>query len=304
MQDTIRIATRKSPLALAQCNKVIDMLRDKTSDYKFKLIPTTTSGDTVSVDNFKSNGGKGLFIKELEHSLLNNKADIAVHSMKDVPAELDSRFDIMPVLERECPQDIMISRKYHNLHNLPKNAKVGTSSPRRMALLRAISPDFEIVEIRGNIGTRLKKLEEEKCDALILAAAGLHRLNLSEKITEYIPQDSFVPSAGQGVLCIEFLKKNKGVKKIVSNLANHELNVCVTQEREFVRTISGDCNSPIGVISGVDKDKFTLTGYVSDIKGCSFIKSKYECKIKDSMKAGRIFGKIFIQQGAKKLLES
>ena len=176
MQDTIRIATRKSPLALAQCNKVIDMLRDKTSDYKFKLIPTTTSGDTVSVDNFKSNGGKGLFIKELEHSLLNNKADIAVHSMKDVPAELDSRFDIMPVLERECPQDIMISKKYHNLHNLPKNAKVGTSSPRRKALLRAISPDFEIVEIRGNIGTRLKKLEEEKCDALILAAAGLQPL--------------------------------------------------------------------------------------------------------------------------------
>ena len=304
MQDTIRIVTRKSPLALAQCNKVIDMLRDKTSDYKFKLIPTTTSGDTVSANTFKSNGGKGLFIKELENSLLTDKADIAVHSMKDVPAELDSRFDIMPVLERECPQDIMISKKYHSLHNLPKNAKVGTSSPRRMALLRAISPDFEIVEIRGNIGTRLKKLEEEKCDALILAAAGLHRLNLGEKITEYIPQDSFVPSAGQGVLCIEFLKKNKGVRKIVSNLANHDLNTCVTQEREFVRTISGDCNSPIGVISGVDKDKFTLTGYVSDIKGCSFIKSKYECKMKDSIKAGKIFGKIFIQQGAKKLLGS
>ena len=304
MQDTIRIVTRKSPLALAQCNKVIDMLKDKTSDYKFKLIPTTTSGDTVSADTFKSNGGKGLFIKELENSLLTDKADIAVHSMKDVPAELDSRFDIMPVLERECPQDIMISKKYHSLHNLPKTAKVGTSSPRRIALLRAISPDFEIVEIRGNIGTRLKKLEEEKCDALILAAAGLHRLNLAEKITEYIPQDSFVPSAGQGVLCIEFLKKNKVVKKIVSNLANHDLNVCVTQEREFVRTISGDCNSPIGVISGVDKDKFTLTGYVSDIKGCSFIKSKYECKMKDSIKAGKVFGKIFIQQGAKKLLGS
>ena len=304
MQDTIRIVTRKSPLALAQCNKVIDMLKDKTSDYKFKLIPTTTSGDTASADTFKSNGGKGLFIKELENSLLTDKADIAVHSMKDVPAELDSRFDIMPVLERECPQDIMISKKYHSLRNLPKNAKVGTSSPRRMALLRTISPDFEIVEIRGNIGTRLKKLEEEKCDALILAAAGLHRLNLAEKITEYIPQDSFVPSAGQGVLCIEFLKKNKVVKKIVSNLTNHDLNVCVTQEREFVRTISGDCNSPIGVISGVDKDKFTLTGYVSDIKGCSFIKSKYECKMKDSIKAGKVFGKIFIQQGAKKLLES
>tara|TARA_B100000941_G_scaffold290894_1_gene275662 strand:- start:6087 stop:7001 length:915 start_codon:yes stop_codon:yes gene_type:complete len=304
MQDTIRIATRNSPLALAQCNKVIDILRDKTSDYKFKLIPTTTSGDTVSADTFKSSGGKGLFIKELENSLLNDKADMAVHSMKDVPAELDSRFDIMPVSERECPQDIMISKKYNNLYDLPENAKVGTSSPRRMALLRAISPHFEIIEIRGNIGTRLKKLEEEKCDALILAAAGLHRLNLTEKITEYIPQDSFVPSAGQGVLCIEFLKKNKGVKKIVSNLTNHELNVCVTQERDFVRTISGDCNSPIGIISEVDKDKFTLTGYVSDIKGCSFIKSKYECEMKDSVKAGKIFGKIFIQQGAKELLKS
>ena len=302
MQDTIRIATRKSPLALAQCNLVVNMLKNKLSNYTIELMPTVTSGDTVSTDTFKANGGKGLFIKELEKSLLRGIADIAVHSLKDVPAALDSRFDIMPVLDRECPQDIMISKKYKSLDALPKNARIGTSSPRRVALLRTISPDFEIIEVRGNIGTRLKKLEQGKCDVLILAAAGLHRLSLRKKITQYISENYFIPSAGQGVLCVEYLKKNKKIKKLISSLANHELNICVTQEREFVRTISGDCNSPIGVISEIKKDKLILNGYVSDSHGHSFIRSKYECRLKNSTKAGQVFAKIFIKKGAKKLL--
>ncbi len=304
MQDTIRIATRKSPLALAQCNLVVEMLKNKTSNCTIKLIPTVTSGDTVSNDAFKSNGGKGLFIKELEKSLLDGVADIAVHSLKDVPAALDSRFDIMPVLERECPKDIMISKKYKNLNSVPKDARIGTSSPRRMALLRTISPEFKIVEVRGNIGTRIKKLEEDGCDVLILAAAGLHRLSLRKKITQYISERNFIPSAGQGVLCVEYLKKNKKIKKLISKLANHDLNICVTQERMFVKTISGDCNSPIGIISEIKKGKLVLSGYVSDINGHSFIRSKYECKLKDSDGAGRMFGKIFIKQGAKKLLKT
>ena len=303
MQDTIKIATRKSPLALAQCNLVLEMLKNKTSNLMIELIPTITSGDRVDKDAFKANGGKGLFVKELENSLLERKADIAVHSLKDVPAALDSRFDIMPVLDRECPQDIMISNKYDSLDDVPENAKIGTSSPRRMALLRGISPKFEIVEIRGNIGTRLKKLEEGECDALILAAAGLHRLNLRKKITQYISERKFIPSAGQGVLCVEYLKKNSKIKNLLASLTNHELNICVTQEREFVKTISGDCNSPIGIISEIDKDKLILNGYVSDSNGYSFIKSKYECKLRNSDKAGRIFGKIFIEQGAKRLLK-
>ena len=302
MQETIKIATRKSPLALAQCNLVVEMFKNNLEDYNFELIPTVTSGDSVSKETFKANGGKGLFIKELENSLLKGKADIAVHSLKDVPAILDSRFEIMPILDRECPQDIMISNKYESLDAMPKNAKIGTSSPRRMALLRAVSTEFKIVEIRGNIETRLKKLEEGKCDALILAAAGLRRLNLEKKITQYISESNFIPSAGQGVLCVEYLKKNKVIKKLVNNLANHELNMCVTQEREFVKTISGDCNSPIGIISEINKDKLILHGYVSDIKGCDYIKSKYECSLKNYNQAGRIFGKIFIKQGAKKLL--
>ena len=304
MQDTIRIATRKSPLALAQCNLVVDMLRERTNGCDIKLVPTTTSGDTISKDAFKTNGGKGLFIKELENSLLKEKVDIAVHSLKDVPAALDPRFDIMPVLDRECPQDIMISNKYASLIDMPRNAKIGTSSPRRMALLRAISPNFKIIEVRGNIGTRLRKLEDGECDALILAAAGIHRLNLGKMITQYISENYFIPSAGQGALCVEYLKENRKIKKLFSKLGNHELNICVTQEREFVRTISGDCNSPIGIISKIDKRKLILKGYVSDSKGRSFIKSKYECELENSEEAGQIFGKIFINQGAKKLLKS
>tara|TARA_B100000927_G_scaffold75697_1_gene60345 strand:+ start:43 stop:957 length:915 start_codon:yes stop_codon:yes gene_type:complete len=302
MQDTIRIATRKSPLALAQCNLVLKMLQNKINDHMIELVPTVTSGDKVSKNTFKSNGGKGLFIKELENNLLEGEADVAVHSLKDVPASLDSRFEITTVLDRECPQDIMISDKYDCLDAVPKNAKIGTSSPRRMSLLRAISPKFKIIEIRGNIGTRLEKLKKGECDALILAAAGLHRLNLGEKITQYISESKFIPSAGQGVLCVEYLKKNKKIKKLFSSLTNHKLNMCVTQEREFVKTISGDCNSPIGIISEISNDKLILNGYVSDINGCSFIKSKYECKLRNSDKAGKIFGKIFIEQGAKRLL--
>ena len=209
MQDTIKIATRKSPLALAQCNLVVDMLKNRTSNYTIVPVPTVTSGDTISNDAFKARGGKGLFIKELENSLLEGIADIAVHSLKDVPAALDSRFEIMPVLDRECPQDIMISKKYKDLNAMPKDALIGTSSPRRMALLRAISPKFKIIEVRGNIGTRIKKLEEGKCEARILAAAGLHRLSLREVITQYISEDNFIPAAGQGVLCVEYLKGNR-----------------------------------------------------------------------------------------------
>lgn len=303
MQETIRIATRKSPLALAQCNLVVEMFKNNVKDCAIELVPTSTSGDSVSKETFKENGGKGLFIKELENSLLKKKADIAVHSLKDVPAVLDPRFDIMPILDRECPQDIMMSNKYNKLDDMPKNAKIGTSSPRRMSLLRAISPEFKIVEIRGNIGTRIKKLEEGECDALILAAAGLHRLNLERKITQYISEENFIPSAGQGVLCVEYLKKNEEIKKLVNHLANHELNICITQEREFVKTISGDCNSPIGIMSEINKDKLILSGYVSDIKGSDYIKSKYECELKNYEQAGRRFGNIFIQQGAKKLLQ-
>ena len=303
MHETIRIATRKSPLALAQCNLVVEMFKNNVKDCAIELVPTSTSGDSVSKETFKENGGKGLFIKELENSLLKKKADIAVHSLKDVPAVLDPRFDIMPILDRECPQDIMMSNKYNKLDDMPKNAKIGTSSPRRMSLLRAISPEFKIVEIRGNIGTRIKKLEEGECDALILAAAGLHRLNLERKITQYISEENFIPSAGQGVLCVEYLKKNEEIKKLVNHLANHELNICITQEREFVKTISGDCNSPIGIMSEINRDKLILSGYVSDIKGSDYIKSKYECELKNYEQAGRKFGNIFIQQGAKKLLQ-
>ena len=304
MQDTIKIATRKSPLALAQCNLVVDMLKNRTSNYTIVPVPTVTSGDTISNDAFKARGGKGLFIKELENSLLEGIADIAVHSLKDVPAALDSRFEIMPVLDRECPQDIMISKKYKDLNAMPKDALIGTSSPRRMALLRAISPKFKIIEVRGNIGTRIKKLEEGKCEALILAAAGLHRLSLREVITQYISEDNFIPAAGQGVLCVEYLKGNREIEKLFSSLGNHELNMCVRQEREFVRTISGDCNSPIGIFSEINSGKLILSGYVSDIDGCSSIKSKYECTLKNSHEAGRLFGKIFIKQGARKLLRA
>ena len=302
MKEYINIATRKSPLALAQSESVVKVMESKCPDVCFKLMPTSTSGDVLKSEEFKLNGGKGLFIKELEKLLIDKKADIAIHSLKDVPAEIDSRFDVLPVLQRECPQDIMISDKFDSINDIPDGAKIGTSSPRRVSMVKSLIRKVNIVEIRGNIGTRIKKLKKGDCDAIILAAAGMHRLDLKKEITEYLPIETFVPSAGQGILCVEFLKKNDKVRKMVSKINDHIIVRCALEERNFIRKISGDCMSPIGVHSYIKQKKATLIGYISDVTGKNFIKLKHECNINDFHNAGTKLAEIFIKQGAKKLL--
>jgi len=300
----IKIATRKSRLALAQTHEVIASL-EKTGKIKIvETIPTVTSGDKFKSKDFKLNGGKGLFIKELESMLLNGEADVAIHSLKDVPAILDERFEIVSVLERECPNDVFISINYNAIEDLPINSTIGTSSPRRAAQLRALSKNFKVKELRGNIETRIDKLHNKKYDAIILAAAGLHRLNLEGVISQYISEEHFVPSAGQGVLCAEFLKDNQDIKKIMSSVSDNILNTCIKEERNFVRKMAGDCMSPIGAYGRVVKDSFELEGFVSDIRGVNYIKSKYVCDINKANNAGEKLGDIFIKQGAKKLINS
>ncbi len=302
MEKFITIATRKSPLALAQSDLVLKVLENKYPKMSFRLLPTFTSGDTVKNDEFKLNGGKGLFIKELEKLLIDKKADMAIHSLKDVPAETDAIFDIVPVLKRECPQDILISEKFKSLDEIPAGAKIGTSSPRRISMIKNLVKKANIIEIRGNVGTRIKKLKKGDCDAIILAAAGLHRLNLKKEITEYLPIETFVPSAGQGILCVQFLRKNNIIKNIINKINDRIIVSCANEERNFVRKISGDCMSPIGIHSYVQNNTATLIGYVSDISGNNHIKSKYECDLKDFNEAGTNFANLFIKQGARKLI--
>ncbi|MED5430576.1 MAG: hydroxymethylbilane synthase [Pseudomonadota bacterium] len=303
MKKIIRIATRKSPLALIQAN-IVKHLLEQTNDFNaVDLIPMSTSGDTATKEVFKARGGKGLFLKELEQSLLNDDADIAVHSLKDVPASLDRRFSLLTITERADPSDVLISKKFKSIDSLPNGALIGTSSPRRIALLKAASNNIKIKEIRGNIQTRIDKLKNEDLDGIILAAAGIHRLSIDSDYSSKLPSDIFIPSAGQGVLCVEYLKKNKQLTNILTKHVDKETQACADAERSFINKIGGDCMSPIGVNANIIENNIMINAVVSDINGENYIKSKYIDKKNNAVLAGEKLAKIFIKQGARKLFK-
>ena len=208
MHENIKLATRKSPLALRQAHIVREFLLENKVFSQIDIIPMSTSGDTVNTQTFKKNGGKGLFLKELEGALVDGRAQIAVHSMKDVPAEIDTRFVVTSVMKREDPSDVFISRSYDSLKSV-KDGRIGSSSPRRKAIIQHLSRKLNVIEMRGNINTRILKLENDDIDGIILAKAGLCRMNMDNLITEQLCPETFVPAPGQGVLCIECLGKNK-----------------------------------------------------------------------------------------------
>ena len=299
MNNIIRIATRNSPLALKQANMAKALLMPRVS---CEIIPMTSSGDTVSEKIFKEHGGKGLFLKELEESLLEKKCDIAIHSLKDVPAVLDDKFSIITVMQRENPTDVLISNKYKAMDDMPKNSIIGTSSPRRIAMLKDYSNQFKIVDIRGNIQTRLQIMDDEKMDAIILAAAGLHRMGLKNKINEYLPIDRFVPSAGQGILCVEYIKGNQKIETMLSKHVVESVQKCAEAERAFIERIGGDCMSPIGVHATIIKKQIKINAYVSSLDGLRHIKTEYETSLQSKNNPGKFLAEIFIRQGAKNLL--
>ena len=303
MKKLIRIATRQSPLALIQAKIVKDMLERADGSISAALIPMTTTGDTASTEVFKADGGKGLFLKELEQSLLNDEADIAVHSLKDVPTKLDKKFGVLTINQRVDSCDVFISNKFRSLDELPAGAVIGTSSPRRIALLKASSKNIEIKPIRGNVQTRIDKLKNSDLDGIILAAAGILRLSLEDNIAEKLAPDKFIPSAGQGVLCVEYLKKNKSLSLMLAKHVNKNTQSCADAERSFIDRIGGDCMSPIGVNATISSDDIIINAIVSDQEGSSFIKLKYIDRRKNAILAGRKLAEIFISQGAKKLLK-
>ena len=300
MNNIIRIATRNSPLALIQAKMVQAILK---KDMMVNIKPMTSSGDKVSNKIFKESGGKGLFLKELEESLLNKETDIAVHSLKDVPAEINKKFDIITIFNRENPSDALVSEKYKSIYDLPKTAVIGTSSPRRASMLKNISSSFKIINLRGNIQTRLRKMKEKKMDGIILAAAGLHRLSMNEKIAQYIETDEFVPSAGQGILCVEYLKTNKIIKNILKKYKVESVERCAKEERGFIKQIGGNCMSPIGVHASIENRNIKVRAFVSSLDGKRHIMSAYECGLNENRDIGKHLAKIFISQGAKKLLK-
>ena len=302
MRENIKLATRESPLALRQANIVRDHLLEKGVFKNIDIVSMTTSGDSASEKVFKSEGGKGLFLKELELALTQGKADIAVHSMKDVPAKISSKFSITSIMVRDDPRDVFISNKHSRIEDM-QGGDVGSSSPRRQAILSHLGKKINVRELRGNINTRLKKLDEENFDAIVLAKAGLERMNLGHLITQSLDIDTFVPAPGQGVLCIECLSKHQEIFRKIRRISDSDTEICVMAERIFAAEMDGDCLSPIGAHATVKQGLMTLIGFVASLDGRKYIKNRVVGNKEDYVLLANKLSKLFIKMGSKRMLK-
>ncbi len=274
MENKIVIGTRGSQLALWQANWVKAELERLHEGVSCELLIIKTKGDKILDVPLAKVGGKGLFVKEIEEALLDGRIDLAVHSMKDMPAHLPEGLKIGAIPEREDPRDALISKNGLTFEDLPKGARVGTSSLRRSAQLLAKRPDLQIETLRGNIDTRLKKVLEGNMDAIILAAAGLKRLGLGEHITECLAPELMLPAVGQGALCIESRENDDRIDAALSPLNHMPTRTTVLAERAFLNTLEGSCQIPVGAFAETDGETITIRGLVAEIDGTRILMEK------------------------------
>jgi hydroxymethylbilane synthase len=298
----IRIATRKSALALWQANHVAGLLRDLPGVENVELVPMSTRGDEILDRSLQKIGGKGLFIKELEVAMHAGEADIAVHSMKDVPAEMPTGFCLAAVLERANHADALVGGPGATLNSLPQGARIGSSSLRRQAQLRLMRPDLSVEPLRGNVNTRLAKLQSGEFDAIILAAAGLERLGLQQHISYAFGPDEMLPAAAQGVIGIECLSDRNELREILAGL-NHEPTVRTTlAERAIARRLEASCQSPVATYAVIDDDMLTVTALVAMPDGSRAIRDTVSGGAADAEKLGEQLAEQLLEQGAGELL--
>lgn len=303
MSDTIRIATRKSPLALWQAYFVRDALQQAHPGLNVELVTMVTKGDIILDTPLAKVGGKGLFVKELEVAMLENRADLAVHSMKDVPVEFPEGLGLVTICEREDPRDAFVSHKYKNVDELPQGAVVGTCSLRRQCQLQERRPDLIIKELRGNVGTRLGKLDAGDYDAIVLAAAGLKRLELEERIQSYISPEESLPAVGQGAVGIECRLDDTRLRKLLEPLNDKDTYDRVMAERAMNLTLEGGCQVPIGSYALLEGDDIWLRGLVGEPDGTQVIRGEIRGKRSDAQTLGESLAHTLLQNGAKEILE-
>lgn len=271
---TLNIATRQSPLALWQARHIQTRLQALYPQLSINLVTMVTKGDKILDTPLAKIGGKGLFVKELEQALYKKQADIAVHSLKDVPMDLPDGLTLGAYCQREQPTDAFVSNKFSALDDLPQGATLGTSSLRRQCQIQQYRPDLNIISLRGNVGTRLAKLDADDYDAIILATSGLKRLGLTERICHEIDTDISLPAVGQGALAIECRADDTDVLNLLKPL-NHELSrLCVLAERAMNRHLQGGCQVPIAGFAVIEDDKLTLTGRVGSVDGNVLLKAQ------------------------------
>jgi hydroxymethylbilane synthase len=295
----IRIATRKSALALWQAHHVADALRPLPQVTSVELVPLTTRGDEVLDRSLQKIGGKGLFIKELEVAMEAGDADIAVHSMKDVPADMPEGFCIAALLERANPADALVGK---SLGELAQGARVGSSSLRRQAQLMALRPDVRVHPLRGNVNTRLKKLEDGQYDAIMLACAGLERLGLEAHISETFSPDQMLPAAAQGVIGIECLEGRTELLQILRLLDHAATKTVVTAERAVAKQLQADCQSPVATFGEIDGSTLNLRAMVASPDGRKIIREHLSGPADDPETLGISLSNKLLDMGAGKLL--
>ncbi len=300
----IRIATRKSALALWQAEHVADLLNALPEVDAVELVPMSTRGDEILDRSLQKIGGKGLFIKELEVAMQRGDADIAVHSMKDVPAEMPVGFCIAAMLERANPADALVSPSGEHLADLPQGALIGSSSLRRQAQLKMMRPDLRIEPLRGNVNTRLAKLDNGDYDAIILAAAGLERLEFDERISQLFTPDEMLPAAAQGVVGIECLEDASELRAVLAQL-NHPDSVRTTlAERAIARVLEASCQSPVATFADVDGGDMTVTALVAMPDGSEALRDSVTGPADDAEQLGETLAGRLLDRGAAALLEA
>lgn len=300
----LRIATRQSPLALWQAEHIQQRLLEQHPDLTVELVTFVTQGDKILDTPLAKIGGKGLFVKELEAALLDGRADLAVHSMKDVPMQLPEGLALPVICEREDPLDAFVSNHYADFSVLPQGAKVGTSSLRRRCQLLAQRPDLEIIDLRGNVGTRLSKLDAGQYDAIILASAGLKRLGLATRIRHCLAAETSLPAVGQGALGLECRTDDRNTLDLIGFLAHSETSICVHAERAFNAYLDGGCQVPIAAFARLQDGQLYLEGRVGQPDGTKLLLAQQHGMPEQAEALGIALAKDLLAQGAGELLQA
>lgn len=301
--DRLRIATRGSALALWQANWVQDALIRRFPGLAVELVVLKTKGDKILDVPLAKVGGKGLFVKEIEEALLDGRADLAVHSMKDMPADIPEGLFISAIPPREHPGDALVSRNGGGVADLPRGARVGTSSLRRSAQLLAARPDLRVETLRGNLDTRLRKLETEGLDAIVLAVAGLKRMGFGERISEIIDPALMLPAVGQGALCVESRRNDPAVEPLVSTLDDPDTRTVVLGERAFLHRLEGGCQVPIAAHGRLEDGSFVLEGLVAGTEGEVVFRESHAGPAEAAETVGRELADRLLARGAGPILE-
>jgi hydroxymethylbilane synthase len=297
----LRIGSRGSQLALWQANHIAALLRERGHGVEIEIIHTT--GDKILDVALAKVGTKGMFTKEVEEALAEGHVDLAVHSLKDLPTELPSGFEIAAIPKRENPRDVFCSSKYESIEQLPKAAQVGTSSLRREAQLRALRPDLDILSLRGNVDTRLRKLEAGEYDAIILAAAGLNRLGKTELVKQIISEDVMCPAAGQGALAIEIRAGDSGTRQQLAFLDDSAARSATICERALLHQLGGGCQVPIGALAEIRDGRLHLQGVVARPDGTRVLRESCRGTIGDPVHLGESVGEMLLKKGGDAILE-